>query len=161
MPALKITYSNKRAGDLFGHTEVNSIKETVNSHADDIDALATAQERISTVVEEVTDDITALTSAETVITKTVQSVTGILPGPLYIWSQPVTTLLVDKAAGKSGRQNEYKLQFTVSGDTFTLTGTLVEGVRWIDEPDWEDGYTYQVSIMNGLAITAGWEPATE
>lgn len=157
MPALKITYSNKRAGDLFGHTEVNSIKETVNSHADDIDALATAQERMSAVVEEVTDDITALTSAETVITKTVQSVTGILPGPLYIWSQPVTTLLVDKAAGKSGRQNEYKLQFTVSGNTFTLTGTLVEGVRWIDEPDWEDGYTYQVSIMNGLAITAGWE----
>lgn len=157
MSASKITYTNKRDGDLFSHTEVNSIKVVVNSHADDIDALATAQERTAAAVEEAVDDVAALTSSETVITKTVQSVTGILPGPLYIWSEPVTSLLVDKAAGRSGRQNEYKLQFTVSGDAFTLTGTLVNGVRWIEEPDWEDGYTYQVSIMNGLAITAGWE----
>jgi hypothetical protein len=50
--------------------------------------------------------------------------------------------------------NEYMLEFTVSGDDFTLT--LPEGVRWTEDPTWENGYTYQVSIVNNLAVYAGW-----
>ncbi len=93
------------------------------------------------------------------IVKMGQSHNDIEPGPLYVWQDPVTALALDKVEGQVGVQNEYKLQFTVSGSAFTLTGTLMTGVRWVDEPDWEDGYTYQVSIENGLGIAAGWEAA--
>lgn len=50
------------------------------------------------------------------------------------------------------------LEFTVSGNNFTLT--LPDSVRWIEESTWEDGYTYQVSIVNNLAISAGWKAQT-
>jgi hypothetical protein len=58
-----------------------------------------------------------------------------------------------------GYVNEYMIEFTVDGDGFTLT--LPEGVRWVDEPTWEDGYTYQVSIVDNLAVYAGWEAPEE
>jgi hypothetical protein len=54
----------------------------------------------------------------------------------------------------SGQVNEYMLQFVVDGDEFELT--LPDGVRWIEEPEFEDGNTYQVSIVNGLAISGAW-----
>ena len=47
------------------------------------------------------------------------------------------------------------LEFTVSGNDFNLT--LPAGVRWVENPTWDDGYTYQVSIINNLAVYAGWE----
>ena len=52
---------------------------------------------------------------------------------------------------------EYMMEFTVSGDNFTLT--LPSGVRWMEEPDFEAGSTYQVSVLNNLAIYAAWESA--
>ena len=55
----------------------------------------------------------------------------------------------------SGQVNEYMLQFVVDGDEFELA--LPSGVRWIEEPEFEDGNTYQVSIVNGLAISGAWE----
>lgn len=51
---------------------------------------------------------------------------------------------------------EYMFEFTVSGTEFTLT--LPEGVRWNEEPDLEDGYTYQVSIIDNLAVFGEFEP---
>lgn len=59
---------------------------------------------------------------------------------------------------QEGCVNEYMLEFTVSGDDFTLA--LPEGVRWTEEPTWENGYTYQVSIVDNLAVFAGWEAKT-
>lgn len=59
---------------------------------------------------------------------------------------------------QEGCVNEYMLEFTVSGDDFTLA--LPEGVRWTEEPTWENGYTYQVSIVDNLAVFAGWEAQT-
>lgn len=58
--------------------------------------------------------------------------------------------------GPSGEVAEYRLEFRANGSDFTLT--LPEGIRWVDgeEPEWEDGYTYQVSIEDGLAVGAGW-----
>ena len=47
------------------------------------------------------------------------------------------------------------LEFTVGSSEFTFT---CNNIRWVDdnEPDWTNGYTYQVSILNGLAVSAGW-----
>lgn len=78
----------------------------------------------------------------------------ILPNVLNKWGT-IKSLTIDSFQGaQEGRVDEYMLEFTVSGDNFTLT--LPDSVRWIEEPTWEDGYTYQVSIVNNLAVFAGW-----
>lgn len=82
----------------------------------------------------------------------------ILPNELNKWGK-IKSLTINSFQGaQEGHVNEYMLEFTVSGDNFTLT--LPEGVRWVEEPTWENGYTYQVSIVNNLAVFAGWEAQT-
>lgn len=82
----------------------------------------------------------------------------ILPNELNKWGK-IKSLTINSFQGaQEGHVNEYMLEFTVSGDDFTLT--LPEGVRWVEEPTWENGYTYQVSIVNNLAVFAGWEAQT-
>ena len=79
---------------------------------------------------------------------------SIKPNVLNVWGA-VNSLNISFTAGNSGDENEYKLQFKVNSNSFTLT--LPNGVKWIEEPEWESGYTYQVSVLNGLALGAGWE----
>ena len=79
---------------------------------------------------------------------------SIKPNVLNVWGA-VNSLNISFTAGNSGDENEYKLQFKVNSNSFTLT--LPNGVKWIEEPEWEVGYTYQVSVLNGLALGAGWE----
>ena len=83
---------------------------------------------------------------------------SILPNELNKWGK-IKSLTINSFQGaQEGYVNEYMLEFIVSGDDFTLT--LPEGVRWVEEPTWENGYTYQVSIVNNLAVFAGWEAQT-
>lgn len=86
-----------------------------------------------------------------------QQTASIRPNVLNVWGN-VTSLTVTFTGGGENLLNEYMLEFTVSGNNFTLT--LPNGVRWAEEPEWEDGSTYQVSIVNNLAIYAGWEAAS-
>lgn len=86
-----------------------------------------------------------------------QTTATIRPNVLNVWGN-VTSLTVTFTGGGENLLNEYMLEFTVSGNNFTLT--LPNGVRWSEEPEWEDGSTYQVSIVNNLAIYAGWEAAS-
>lgn len=81
---------------------------------------------------------------------------SIKPNTLNVWGA-VNSLNVSFTAGGSGDVNEYKMQFKVNSSNFTLT--LPNGVKWVDDeqPEWESGYTYQVSVLNGLALGAGWE----
>lgn len=82
----------------------------------------------------------------------------ILPNELNKWGK-IKSLTINSFQGAQEEHvNEYMLEFTVSGDDFTLT--LPEGVRWVEEPTWENGHTYQVSIVNNLAVFAGWEAQT-
>ena len=69
------------------------------------------------------------------------------------------SLNVSFLSGVSGVVNEYMFTFKVDGDEFTLT--LPSGVKWVEEPSFEDGYIYEVSVVNGLAIAAGWEDENE
>jgi hypothetical protein len=84
---------------------------------------------------------------------------NILPNILYRWGSMHEITVSWSANDIEGYVNEYMIEFTVDGDGFTLT--LPEGVRWVDEPTWEDGYTYQVSIVDNLAVYAGWEAPEE
>ena len=80
----------------------------------------------------------------------------IAPNVLNKWSVPVEELVLTLSAGSAGCENEYKLEFTVDGDDFTLSLGGAP-VRWVQEPEWTDGSTYQVSILNNLATYAEWE----
>ena len=94
----------------------------------------------------------------TIIFESAEVKESILPNVLNKWGK-IKSLTINSFQGaQEGYVNEYMLEFTVSGDDFTLT--LPEGVRWVEEPTWENGYTYQVSIVNNLAVFAGWEAQT-
>lgn len=95
----------------------------------------------------------------TIIVNQTDTTTSIEPNKLNRWGS-VNGLTIGLTAGASGRTNEYMMEFTVGSDNFELT--LPSSVLWIDgeQPDWENGFTYQVSILNNLAVAAGWEAAS-
>ena len=81
----------------------------------------------------------------------------IAPNVLNRWGE-VGTLTVTFAAGTAGEVNEYMIEFTCPSSAATVL-TLPSTVRWAndDELDPEAGYTYQISIVDNLAVYAGWE----
>jgi len=145
MATTRINYANKVAGNLWTSQDANQVKDVVNNNADELDALLTRTNQMSQQIF----------SSQVAQTETTVSIEA---NVLNVWATPVESLDITLLAGTSGRENEYKLQFTVDGNAFALT--LPSGIRWLSEPEWEDGYTYQVSIENNLAVHAGWEAAT-
>ena len=94
----------------------------------------------------------------TMISESIEVKEFILPNVLNKWENIKSLTIHSFQGAQEGCVNEYMLEFTVSGDDFTLA--LPEGVRWTEEPTWENGYTYQVSIVDNLAVFAGWEAKT-
>ena len=94
----------------------------------------------------------------TMISESTEVKEFILPNVLNKWENIKSLTIHSFQGAQEGCVNEYMLEFTVSGDNFILT--LPDGIRWIGEPTWENGYTYQVSIVNNLAVFAGWEAQT-
>ena len=96
-------------------------------------------------------------TAQIVVEQT-ETVISISPNRLNKWGR-VNSLTIGFEGALTGKVNEYMMEFIVGSSNFSLS--LPEGIRWIDgeQPDWELGFTYQVSILNGLAIGAGWEAA--
>lgn len=94
-----------------------------------------------------------------VIEQTEDDVT-ISPNCLNLWSSALSSLSVSFDSGESGTLSEYMMQFSVSGSSFSLS--FADDVTWLDgdEPEFEDGWTYQISVVNGLAVYGGWEAAT-
>lgn len=142
MAEQKITYPLKSSGDPWQSHEVNEIKQVVNHHADTID---TINARLSA------GDPTPVV-AQSLTTATVQ------PNRLNSWGTVNSLAITLQPSGVSGVSDEFMLEFTVGSSQFTLTfGSST--IRWAQEPDWQEGYTYQVSIENDLAIYAEWEAA--
>ena len=88
-----------------------------------------------------------------IVSQSASSVT-IDPNVLNKWGE-INNLTVAFAAGATGEVNEYMIQFTCAATVLTLPNT----VRWAngDPLETEAGYTYQVSIVDNLAVYAGWE----
>lgn len=74
------------------------------------------------------------------------------PNVLHTWGE-VSSLNLSFAAETTGIVNEYLFQFT-SGATATVL-TLPDAVKWISEDTIEANKTYQVSIVNNLAVMGG------
>ena len=70
-----------------------------------------------------------------------------------------SSLTISLVQGVQGELNEYAFEFTSTTDDFTLN--MPRNVKWIEEPEILEGYIYQVSILNNLAIIAGWEVNNE
>ena len=90
------------------------------------------------------------------ITSQTATTVTIAPNVLNQWSDPVSSLNITLGPAENGVADEYMLEFTVGSDTFEWA---CSGIRWGEgeAPDFENGYTYQISIVNGLAIAASWE----
>lgn len=147
MAVTKVQFPQQTAGMQWTVNKANEFREVINNNADELTAL---QSSVATFQQ--ADNNTPQ------VTQSQQTVT-ISPNVLNVWPLAVASLNITLGAAVTGKANEYMLQFVVSGDNFTLS--LPNGIRWLEEPEWEAGYTYQVSILNGLAITAGWEAAAQ
>ena len=77
---------------------------------------------------------------------------AITPNVLHVWGE-VAALNLTLANETSGVVNEYMAQFT-SGTTATVL-TLPETVKYIGDDTIEADKTYQVSIINNLAVLGG------
>lgn len=74
------------------------------------------------------------------------------PNVFYVFDQPLqVSLTINLNEGKPGVMHEYMFQFSVGYD---LTLTLPASVQWINQepPTFTAGHTYQVSILNNLAV---------
>lgn len=154
MAVQKIEYANKVRGDLFTTANANEVKAAVNHNADELAALAQSVGSVSQSVTSISQSVSNLREETKQLMVQMTSTTATVePGKLYVWGS-VTGLNLTLSPGTAGLENEYKLQFT-AGSGFTLT--LDSTVRWVNDPEWTEGWTYQVSIENGLAVSAGWE----
>lgn len=80
------------------------------------------------------------------------------PNKLNLWETPVTDLSISFLSGTSGYINEYMIQFTCPSNSATEL-SLPNTIKWANDNslDPEAGYTYQISIIDNLAVWAGWE----
>ena len=77
----------------------------------------------------------------------------ISPNTYNVISGEISMLEVDFDEPIDGIINEYFIEFTtISGTVPTIS--FNSDVKWVDgvQPDWLDGYTYQVSIVNNLGV---------
>lgn len=77
---------------------------------------------------------------------------ALTPNVLHVWGT-VGSLTLTLGTGESGVMNEYMFQFD-SGSTAT-TLSLPSSVKWITDSTIEANKTYQVSILNNLAVMGG------
>lgn len=153
--AQKIGYANKQSGALWTSSNANEVKAVVNNNADELDATNARVATIGQSVTSLTNNVNTLNEkAQVGIVQQTDLIVSINPNKLNVWGN-VASLRITFLNGDVDVANEYMLQFTPSSDSFTLTFT--DGVIWMEEPEFEAGYTYQVSILNGLAIYAEWE----
>lgn len=148
MAVQKIQYPAKSRGDLWQASEANELKQVINNNADELSGVK------QSVADWFGQPQLTPKEAETATTKL------ITPNILHVWADPVASLAITFDDEVAGMMNEYMLEFTVGSASFAMT--LPNGVIWLEEPDWQNGYRYHVSIVDNLAVAGGWElPSTQ
>lgn len=87
---------------------------------------------------------------------------GIDPNVFNIWSEgnDLAELTVTFNQGQPGLVNEYMMRIFVEHDNFVLT--LPPGIIWpYDEPEMENGYVYDISVIGSLGVFASWQVGEE
>lgn len=101
---------------------------------------------------------TAMANSQVIVNQTDTTV-AIKPNVLNVWGEVSSLAITFEVSEESfGRELEYKIQFTCPSNHAT-TVVLPSTVKWAngDPLETEPGWTYQISIVNNLAISAGWE----
>lgn len=132
-------------------SEVEARKAAINETKSEI------REELSTAIENERQYVDGQIGTVNAVTVTGSSSSyTIKPSILYKWDTVEHPLTIVFDTPTEGKANEYMIEFTV-GSNFSLT--LPSDIRWIngEVPEWEEGYTYQISIMDNLAIAASWE----
>ena len=75
------------------------------------------------------------------------------PNKFYLFGEK-TSLTITLATGQTGILNEYVFQFN-SGNIATSL-YVPNTIEWMEEPDIQTNKTYQVSIINNLAVIGEW-----
>ena len=91
-----------------------------------------------------------------------QATVEINPNVLNLWSSPMAALTITFAAGDSRYADEYKIQFQCPSDAATDLH-LPSSLKWVDDEPLEPeaGFIYQISVIDNLALYAGWEAQSE
>ncbi|MEE1091338.1 MAG: hypothetical protein UH103_07935 [Paludibacteraceae bacterium] len=89
----------------------------------------------------------------TVVKQTATTVT-IKPNTFNVWGE-VATLNISLAPASDAVYNEYMVQFT-SGTVATQLA-LPDTITWMSEPTINPNATYQISIINNLAVIGEFE----
>lgn len=139
---------------------INNITTGLNSRIDSISATASAssakvdefEARVPTAAEK--EVWNSLANGMDIVLQVETSV-SISPNVLNRWLSPISSLTIDFSAGTIGKVNEYILEFKPASSSFTIT--LPTGVLWPEDPEWELGLTYQISVVNGLALYIAWD----
>lgn len=90
-----------------------------------------------------------------IVVRQTGSVAQIHPNVLNLWGE-VASIDVTFAPGAADALCEYMIQFTCPASAPTVLA-LPSAVKWMEEPEFEAGETYQVSVVNNLAVYAGWQ----
>lgn len=78
----------------------------------------------------------------------------ITPNIYHVWDLVTSLTLTLAPETDSSVCNEYVFEFS-SGSTAT-TLSLPSTIKWVNAPNIKTGVTYQVSIVNGLGVIAGF-----
>lgn len=94
-----------------------------------------------------------------------ESEVTIQPNVMNVWGEEVTSLKITKGTEISGIVNNFMIRFTVAGE-----GTPdiqfdwdEEEIQWYggNEIEFVNGNTYEISIVNNIALWAEFEPKAE
>lgn len=82
----------------------------------------------------------------------------IQPNVNNIWNEPISELTITFAEGVEGYDNEYMIQFRCPENSETALH-LPQSVIWMDDEPLEPeaGWMYQISIIDNMAVYAGWK----
>ena len=110
------------------------------------DADYQTQTQVEELVEPKADKVSVINQTET----TAQ----IQPNVLNVWGEVATLDITLATPSDTSILNEYMVQFT-SGATATQL-VLPDTIEWLSEPTINANATYQLSIINNLAIIGEW-----
>lgn len=80
---------------------------------------------------------------------------SIEPNNLHVWDEPMAELNLTLATAPLGMASEHMICFTAPPDQ-PANVSIQPDVKWIEEPEWSMGSTYEISIVNGLGVYAEW-----
>ena len=135
---------------------------------DGIEAQITAkheeyQETLNGAISEAQEDVSEAIADfnRTKIVLQTESEVEINPNVKNIWRTAISELTITFAAGDFRYDDEYMIQFTCPANAGTILH-LPSTLRWADDNPIspEPSNTYQISVVDNLAIFAGWEAAT-